>query len=700
MRSLVATVALVAILTGSQASTPFQYLDPQTFKTSLHQDVTVVINLAGFRENIACSLKTPLGDQIDLSPDDEDSYTTEPYQQQDSKQGRQLPGIQVVEDGGAKISCGVKITVLSADYAGDWEMVATEALHGWSAEERRLNFTLHVEETVRTYPYHDAVVAEGNELQLQLEIPMPEGSICQVQSPNPARQVTSTSQDCGFTIPAVQHQDAGIWEITYEDRIFYKATFELNVTSIIPGEQYNVEFTDKTSVNEEVGPEEAVYCTLVDPSGSTVSQNFGRCRLVLDKITKDHDGSWSMMVALPGKVHLTEFPLVVSVVDHEPKPQVVTSVSVNKPSVYLSCSVATQHPVRLCKFQNPSGEVLIASPGVGEGRYKYYGDAQSSTSGVQSCGLELTSTANSDLGLWRCGIETDEATHYGFLKVLCPWALMNPVIAASVVTEPTLTAADLSKVLFREDDAVTMSCSVQASIKYCYFRAGNGSVFSVNPETSSPGFDAGECSMRLERVSLLDDGAWSCHAGLVDQSREQTASLRVHVRPKMAVSQFTDTLGRLVVRGDTGKSDLDYCRFVRIDGLGFTSDSTPDRYTSESKLSSGFCSIVIARPTILEHHPWTVVASKDGREISGTTQMSLLMPEIFYNRNGLSSLLWLLILAVLPAVVMVLLLSNRRGREWTARRASSIRSSFRRPTSYNTTPVVADSKEVTKVPLE
>lgn len=109
--------------------------------------MTVVINLAGFRENIACSLKTPLGDQIDLSPDGEIFYTTEPYQQQDSKQGRQLPGIQVVEDGGAKISCGVKITVLSADYAGDWEMVATEALHGWSAEERRLNFTLHVEGT-------------------------------------------------------------------------------------------------------------------------------------------------------------------------------------------------------------------------------------------------------------------------------------------------------------------------------------------------------------------------------------------------------------------------------------------------------------------------------------------------------------------------------------------------------------------------
>lgn len=39
----------------------------------------------------------------------------------------------------------------------------------------------------------------------------------------------------------------------------------------------------------------------------------------------------------------------------------------------------------------------------------------------------------SDLGLWRCDLESEEDIYFGFLSVLCPWAMRDPEVAAAVI---------------------------------------------------------------------------------------------------------------------------------------------------------------------------------------------------------------------------------------------------------------------------
>lgn len=59
----------------------------------------------------------------------------------------------------------------------------------------------------------------------------------------------------------------------------------------------------------------------------------------------------------------------------DPKPAVSTSVATNKPTVTLTCSVASAETLRSCKFRDPAGRILLATPGVGEGRYTFHGNS-------------------------------------------------------------------------------------------------------------------------------------------------------------------------------------------------------------------------------------------------------------------------------------------------------------------------------------
>ncbi|XP_047989406.1 uncharacterized protein LOC125228771 [Leguminivora glycinivorella] len=429
-----------------------------------------------------------------------------------------------------------------------------------------------------------------------------------------------------------------------------------------------------------VGPDSAVHCQLTNPSGNIVFDDFGPCRVNIDRVTEQHSGLWTMSIIQQNNVLAVRQSFTAQVTSSaaDSKPTVSTSVQQEKPVIKLLCSMANAELVTACVFRDPSGRVLQARQGVSEDRYSFI---ESLSAGVQSCGIEINGPLVSDLGLWRCDLQTTADTYFGHLTVLCPWAMQDPEIAAAVISVPTLTSQTKDQVV-SEGDSVTMSCSIQTAIRYCYFRARNGTIFNVRPGMTSSsveyvgaGLGAGECGIRFPSLFASDSGTWSCHVGFADSSEEQRVQFSIQVQEPISASQFVEC-NELVIAGVVnGHPALDYCRFVRIDGLGFTSENVPAGYTDSSSLSQGHCKIRMAMPTILEHHAWTVVAKvrSQDNELSQSTDHTIEMPP----PDGPVTW-WIYVMIVLTLVALVGAFAFKRNRRWASETATGIRDSFRK----------------------
>ncbi|KAG6464790.1 hypothetical protein O3G_MSEX014730 [Manduca sexta] len=493
-------------------------------------------------------------------------------------------------------------------------------------------------------------------------------------------------ETCGFIVKEISLNDNGIWHIVFGRRIVYIASINVTVIERDITEMGAVDIIKDVAVNRTVGPEDATYCRLEDPTGAVVFDGFGRCRLTLERVTTEHDGTWDMIIGLPGSVLVKSRNFVVNVMEADSKMVVSTTVEKQRPTVVLACSVPQSHNIRACKFRDPLGNVLIAVQGVGEDRYVTGWSSTSYQSNANShvCTLRITSPVVSDLGLWRCSVETDVGTHYGFLPVICPWMMQDPQVQTKVVTEPVLKAQRYN--IFTIEGAVTMTCIIPAPISYCYFRARNGTTFSVDPDTSSThleyvgsGFDAGECGVRFKKLVAGDSGQWSCHVGLANQMVEQRARFQVTIEEPIVVRHFWHGQHGLVVEARVqSQRALRYCRFVRIDGLGFSTDNIPPGFTFIGSLTDGHCLLHIEESSKLNRHPWIVAVRISGQtvELSRQTTDNLLWLEPFTDNFPLY--LWFLIVFLcLIILVLGILLGTKTNRQWTYDKASGIRNSIR-----------------------
>ncbi|XP_037303412.1 uncharacterized protein LOC119193791 [Manduca sexta] len=179
------------------------------------------------------------------------------------------------------------------------------------------------------------------------------------------------------------------------------------------------------------------------------------------------------------------------------------------------------------QFPRPEGKTLVATQ---EGESEEDPAVRYSTNiSNHECSLLSTNPVESVLGAWRCAVETDLGTHYGFLSVICPWLLNDTENKDDYYLEPFLDTQRES--ISAVEGAVTMSCIIHAPIRYCYFEASNGTKISVAPETLSTdlkyvgsGFNAGECGVRFTKLVAGDSGTWSCHVGLVNQTGNKVSS--------------------------------------------------------------------------------------------------------------------------------------------------------------------------------
>ncbi|GBO99713.1 hypothetical protein EVAR_805_1 [Eumeta japonica] len=455
----------------------------------------------------------------------------------------------------------------------------------------------------------------------------------------------------------------------------------------------------------EVGPENAVYCRLENPNGVVFFDGFGRCKLNLDRVNALHNGQWWMMVGLPEKVRVEMFLLQIEVVQKELKSQVQMSVAMSKddPSLTVSCSVETSSAPRVCKFRDPQGQILIAQEGVGEGRYTFQGTGVS-TNGtdkhVMDCGLRISSPTTDDLGIWRCAIETESDVYYGFHLVICPWLVVSGSLPPSVVTEPTLASRTTVLSAMAGDDT-QMMCTIPAGIRYCYFRSNNGTVFTVLPSESNAGFDyvgngfeAGECGIRLKHISVSDFGRWTCHVGVTVDGvlTELSTFIMVSVQELFVANLFRSTNGELGVFAmvNAGAADLEYCRFVRGDGRGFTNEVLPYGYEFNDVLHQQRCELRILRPTAVDFQSWTVAVKIRGQqnELLVNTRDLINTCSSSYSTFFVIRLTLLCICMALLCLSLGLLFSSEEKRRWTYVRITAVRDSVRRSFSFRKPPPV------------
>lgn len=72
---------------------------------------------------------------------------------------------------------------------------------------------------------------------------------------------------------------------------------------------------EHSSINQTIGPENIVYCRLQDPKGITVFEGFGRCRLVIDRVSFEHEGKWIIAAGTPGHIVIDEYNFLVIVIN-------------------------------------------------------------------------------------------------------------------------------------------------------------------------------------------------------------------------------------------------------------------------------------------------------------------------------------------------------------------------------------------------
>ncbi|XP_052754060.1 uncharacterized protein LOC128201355 [Galleria mellonella] len=441
-------------------------LDTQFFNTSIGASHTILIKDGNTKES--CHLRTPAGLQYTIM------------------EGFNIPGIEVIEDD-PDVTCGITVNVKSEDLIGEWILIARVSNY-FERIERRLPFIVYVEEIVRAIP-QEVTITEGNTLYLRLEKPTELKDSCVLYGPN--HNLTDFETDryyndkCGFIIKDIEKSDDGMWEIRYGMGIKYRAFIDVIVIASWNKTIDNLEFIKDRPIKAIIGPKNAIYCKLEDPSGRIVYDNFGKCTIELEKVTKQHNGRWIMTVGFPGKIIAEEYFFNVKITEAERKAIVTTSIEEQKPEVILTCSVPTEYEVKTCKFRKPSGRVLLAVEGVGESGYTFHGVGTSMESAIRihECGLRISNLQSDDLGIWRCAVQTANDTYYGFLTVLYSWALQDSEVTAPIIIEPNLITTHRS-VDVLQGDTVTMSCSIQSAIEYCYFRAQNGTIFNLSPGMS------------------------------------------------------------------------------------------------------------------------------------------------------------------------------------------------------------------------
>ncbi|VVC91621.1 unnamed protein product [Leptidea sinapis] len=484
---------------------------------------------------------------------------------------------------------------------------------------------------------HDLHVTENHEALMKLIIDLDNQNSCVLTTPvgakfdistPPSDRYESWGDGCGVRLKTVMKGDEGRWRLTASNASeSITGWTELYVIEE-PPTNYSTPIwlqDGKTNVQVNLSNIHNLYCLVAKPfeESSLVS---GDCKVTLPRITRAVQGTWSVVLGLPGKVNEVQLSRRVVVEGERLHVGYTHESDTNKLNLYCNILHSDKN-ITFCRFQRtPQTNGFNVVDGLSDGSHSYYGDGFA----LRHCGMTIEHPTQDDYGTWRCsvGVEFVADNHVEHLPPL--QALIS--VAPRVSMRRRRDLHEESKAVFiQEGGTLNLMCHADVSLMYCWFQHPNGSQFTptqlLNEHQpfwyTGAGLDTGECGISFAHVTRNDSGSWTCHMGPRGHSGiEAIEDIEVRVTGSLAANKIKLNVHvgaelTLYCHTSNGNRPLDYCRFLSPTFLGLNIDSSITQenailnrfyFTPGRSIDYGDCSLTISSIQEEDIGQWTCAA--------------------------------------------------------------------------------------------
>ena len=84
--------------------------------------------------------------------------------------------------------------------------------------------------------------------------------------------------------------------------MYFILYYYISFLAVLSDQSSNFIWTKDKPVAKTLGAEDAIYCRITGPDSFVYYENFGKCRLFIDRALSKHEGVWNIQVGLPGRV--------------------------------------------------------------------------------------------------------------------------------------------------------------------------------------------------------------------------------------------------------------------------------------------------------------------------------------------------------------------------------------------------------------
>jgi len=460
-----------------------------------------------------------------------------------------------------------------------------------------------------------------------------------------------TEDECGFKIEGVSTSDRYFRRLrmsssgaAYTFAVFTVTVIPLNTFDI--GEEPPQEWVigETKSISRPKYPY-SKYCELWNPQKKMV-QRESVCSYTQRFVTDADEGNWTFVFGIGGKILEDTIVQEIIVTKRDLQATVSDSERVSGGKSLL-CSL---NPVSVidCSFTRPDGKVILPSEGIGNADYSYFGDGFAKG----DCGLTIHNVSDEDNGMWKCTVSeySTQTQRSGFMNV------STNVPDLNVDTHE-------SKVFATTGSKLSLSCSAQAVLDYCWFRHPSGLPLRFSTDTvyengNRPHYVyedtllQGVCAITILTARSEDTGEWTCNVGFLGSSNEDNS---VPITVGISETDVISLVKEVVVSEDSAmlicysvplEVPLDYCHFIRPDGKGFNvvpqeNDTTVlGRYRYEADgLEKGECGLRIVSGINEDEDlgKWACAARLQGRKNEGYDFITLKTDDVLTSRATVGS---------------------------------------------------------------
>lgn len=513
---------------------------------------------------------------------------------------------------------------------------------------------------------------------------------------------------CGFRINQVTKKDTGRWNLS-------AITEEIHMESIVTVKvsECNKNYNKKSAllpgdnIYANCGWERTAYCKLHAPNhGGTIGGNkppsmvYGACKIPSSiPFNNLVSGEWSCGWIEEGSTMERSSTTSLSYLTHSKVDSGVkwrnSTGNESTNDVVLWCNTLyITRALKVCRWVRPDGKVFYMKEGLASDRYGYYG--QMTTDG--QCGISIEQPLKEeDIGVWRCELYQLGKGNLpigGFLEVGVAKRSREDKAKTLRAWGSAWDRSGSGAVVGVSGRPLSIGCSANASLHFCFLRHPNGTRIIPPPPTNSEdgkplvlagqGTYLGDCGVTVAEASVKDTGIWECVVG-VDHGEGSTISIDVRVHESSlsaktvnAIRQNPITLTCESVLGEA----LEHCRFERPDRTMFTVADVRNLESQRatwksglravSNLTDGICSATLSSIANSDIGEWKCFAVIQGYNNEVMATFVVNEQGVAVASSGTISAIVVTIIVVLAIGTVVYLKVYKKRRNRTTLRGANV----------------------------